>query len=64
MNYLKSRWLAAGLGLVFLAGLTNPRAAEQDKSKEEPKTPASKPAAPAPKAPNRPTTPAARPKAV
>src|SRR5206468_1307814 len=51
MNYLKSksRWLAAGLALAFLAGLTNSPAAEQDKkekSKEQLDKPTARPAWP------------------
>src|SRR5437867_3667484 len=66
MNYLKSksRWLAAGLALAFLAGLTNSPAAEQDKkekSKEQLDKPTARPAWPTIQ-PDKPTTePKARP---
>jgi len=64
MNYLKSksRWLATGLALAFLAGLTNSPAAEQEKkgkTKEQPDKPTARPAKPTtqPTArPDRPTT--------
>src|SRR6266571_3781248 len=62
MNYLKSksRWLATGLALAFLAGLTNSPAAEQEKkgkTKEQPDKPTARPDKPTTQPTTRPDGP-------
>ena len=46
MNWLKSSWLAAGLGFVFLAGLTDAQTGGQDRLEDKPKPPPAMPARP------------------
>ena len=46
MTCSKSLWLAAGLGVIFLAGLTEAQTGGQDRPEDKPKPPPAKPARP------------------